>query len=143
LGARFAPRFAVLLALVLATLLASGCARTAGPPPIRAGATCAGCGMPVTDLRFACEREDARGYLVFDAIECLLRQSGEGAVYLTDYDSKSLHVTDSIWVVKGTFPSPMGGGLAAFVDRAAAEAVAQQTSGRVGRLRAFAAGATP
>lgn len=123
--------------LILATL-APGCA-PAGPPAIHAGMTCAACGMTVEDLRFACTRRDVSDrrhpWHVYDSIECLAREAEPGTairdVHAADYDQARLHRADSLWVVKGSFPSPMGGGLAAFLDRDAARAVADQTHGLV------------
>jgi hypothetical protein len=130
-------------ALALAWLATfPGCAAPAGPPPIRAGMTCDACGMTVADLRFACERRTDRGWRRYDSIECLLREAGStpaASAYLTDYDSRTLHAAESSWVVRGSFPSPMGGGFAAFYKRAAAESVAARTNGRVGPLAGFAA----
>lgn len=100
---------------------------------------CASCGMEVRDLRFACERRTDRGWRRYDAIECLLRDGTIAEAWLTDYDQTALHAADSVWIVKGSFPSPMGGGLAAFLSRDAAERVAAQTSGHVDRLAAIAA----
>jgi nitrous oxide reductase accessory protein NosL len=117
-----------------------GCAAPFGPPAIRLGAPCAACGMQVQDLRFACERGSARRYRVYDSIECLLRDAAAipaGTVYLADYDQSALHAADSMWVVRGDFPTPMGGGYAAFLERAAADRVAAATRGRVDRLGAF------
>ena len=123
-----------MLALALAA-----CAPGAGPRPITAGTACATCGMAIQDLRFACEdRRDGR-YRYYDAIECLLRSGpGAEAVWLADYDSRNLLPADSIWVVKADIPSPMGGGLAAFRERAAAEEIARERRGHVGRLAELA-----
>ena len=122
-----------LLALVLAP---TGCGRQAGPPPIARGVPCANCGMTVNDLHFACERRVGRDWRVYDAIECLLddaRGQAAAPAWLADYDARTLHATDSLWVVHGSFPSPMGGGYAAFLDRTAADAVAAKTGGSVRR----------
>ena len=134
--------------LIAALLLGAGCARSGGPPPIEIGTPCAACGMEVQDLRFACERKAGRDWRVYDAIECLIRDArtaaaaspGPGKAALADYDTRALHPADSLWVVQGAFPSPMGGGFAAFRGRAAADSVAAMTSGRVGRLAAFVSG---
>jgi nitrous oxide reductase accessory protein NosL len=130
-----------------AFLVAAGCAPAKGPPPIAAGAPCAACGMAVRDLRFACERKHDRGWRVYDAIECLIRDAGGAGgaaavaaipeAWLADYDTQRLHPADSLWVVRGEFASPMGGGFAAFADRAAADSVAALTRGRVERFAAF------
>ncbi len=135
-----AGRCAGVAAGLLLLAAAAGCARRAGPPAIADGTPCAACGMPVHDYHFACELEKAGGWRVYDSIECLLRDAGPAppaGMYLSDYDRRALHRADSLWIVKGSFPTPMGGGLAAFLDRASAEAVAKQTSGRVGRLIEF------
>ena len=133
----------VTLALALA-LLAGGCSRPAGPAPIALGTACATCGMEVQDLKFACERAAAGSWRVYDSIECLLSdpevRSAEG-VFLADYDRRALHRADSLWVVRGEFASPMGGGLAAFLDLPAADSIAAATRGRVDRLTAFFAAA--
>jgi nitrous oxide reductase accessory protein NosL len=129
------PAYAMRAALLAASLLAlASCARPAGPPPIRLGAPCVACGMEIQDLRFACERGAGSEWRVYDSIECLLREPARGGAWLADYDSRALHAADSMWVVRGDFPSPMGGGLAAFLDRSAADQVAARTRGRVDRL---------
>ena len=123
---------------VLALLwVVAGCARNAGPPAIELGVECATCGMEVSDLRFACERSTAQGWRVYDSIECLLRDDAAGESVLADYDAKSLHLSDDLWVIHGSFPSPMGGGYAAFVSRATADSVAARTTSVVGRLEHF------
>lgn len=133
------PRAAALA--VLLALPATGCAERPGPPTIALGTRCFTCGMEARDLRFACEREAGGEYRVYDSIECLLRDKdppSRGAVYLADYDRKTLHAADSLWIVKGHFPTPMDGGLAAFSNRASADDVAASTRGRVGRWAEFA-----
>lgn len=133
--------------LITALLLGTGCAASSGPPPIAIGISCAACGMEVRDLHFACERRTDGGWRVYDAIECLVRDPGNAAAprpdrgdtWLADYDTQTLHAADSLWVVRGAFASPMGGGLAAFRDRAAADSIAIMTGGRVGRLATFMA----
>jgi hypothetical protein len=136
------------VALVLLSALAAGCARPQGPPAIRIGSPCAACGMEVHDLSFACERPVAGTWRVYDAIECLIRDAAADsaaapeasrAAWLADYDRHSLHPADSVWVVRGSFPSPMGGGYAAFLSRVAADSIAATTQGRVERLSAWLA----
>jgi nitrous oxide reductase accessory protein NosL len=123
----------------LLALAAAGCARRAGPPPISPDAVCAACGMQTSDLRFACEREVDGHWRAYDSIECMARDPVAGPAFLADYDTRTLHPADSLWVVKGSFPSPMGGGYAAFRSRAVADRIAAATSGFVGRF----ASATP
>lgn len=136
-----------LFILVLAAF-AAGCGSTpaGGPPPIALGTKCDNCGMRVQDLKFASEREVGKGWRKYESIECLiadLQKTPGGTVYLPDHDTQTLHPADSVWVVKGSFPTPMGGGYAAFLDRAAADTIAAHSEGRVDRFTAFAAGGTP
>ena len=130
-------RLGISLCLLVLTLAA--CAPGAGPRPITAGTACATCGMAIQDLRFACEdRRDGR-HRFYDAIECLVRAGpGAQAVWLADYDTRTLLPADSVWVVQADIPSPMGGGLAAFRERAAAEEIARERRGHVGRFAEIA-----
>ena len=142
IGARVGACGVLLVAASLAS--GAGCARSQGPPAIRLGTACAGCGMEVHDLRFACERGGPGAWRVYDAIECLIRDAGTTPkaphdAWLADYDRQTLHPADSLWVVRGSFPSPMGGGFAAFLARTAADSVATATQGRVERLATWLA----
>lgn len=131
-------------AAIAVVLLLAGCARSSGPPPIASGTACATCGMSIADPRYAGEAREGDAWRVYDSIECLLRDAPAGAeAWLTDYDTGTLHAADSMWVVRGDIPSPMGGGYAAFLDHAAAEDVAGRTRGRADRLAAFRDGAAP
>lgn len=131
------------LAAILTGLFFSSCGPSAAPPAIAIGTECARCGMEVQDRRFACERRGREGWRVYDAIECLLADPGfehAETAWVPDYDQQSLHRADSLWVVRGEFASPMGGGYAAFLARAAADSVARATRGHVDHLAAFASG---
>jgi hypothetical protein len=130
--------------LVLAALLfvaIMGCARHAGPPPIAGGVECARCSMETSSRHFACEREVSGKWLVYDALECLARDAGREdptAIWLPDYDEGALHRADSLWLVHGDLATPMGGGLVAFMSRAAADTIAASSHGVVGRWREIA-----
>ena len=129
-----------LAAAALALMTLAACMRT-GPPPIARGTRCDACGMEIQNLRFACERTVRGEWRRYDAIECLLRdmrQAPGQAAYLADYDEARLAPAESLWVVKGDVPSPMGGGYAAFTARASADSIAAATHGRVARLADFA-----
>jgi hypothetical protein len=92
--------------------------------------------MTTSAARFACERHDGKHWRVFDSIECLMQDAGAAearTVWLPDYDQARLHRADSLWVVKGRLSTPMGGGLVAFLDRAAADSVAAASHGHVAR----------
>ena len=125
-------RASVFIALAVAGLLAGCSSATDGPVPIARGTQCNVCGMGIQNMRYACERSATDGMHMYDSIECLLRDSeAKGAAWLADYDTQALHAVDSMWIVQGDIPSPMGGGLAAFLERAVADEVATQTSGVV------------
>ena len=127
-------------------LLIAGCASASGPPRIAIHSPCASCGMSIEDPRFACERRVGAGWRAYDAIECLLRDMKVrpgGNAWLPDYDQATLHSGDSLWVVKGQFPTPMSGGFAAFMNRATADSIATATRGTVDRLAAFAEASEP
>lgn len=135
------PAFAVpLVTLLVLALSLAGCASPrSGPHPIAPGTPCAACGMRIEDLRYACEEEWDGALRVYDSIECLLRADpAPERAWLADYDTRTLHAADSMWVVRGEIPSPMGGGYAAFLDRAAALEIATLKTGQVARLAEFA-----
>ena len=125
--------------MTAALVLALGCDRSE-PPRVHLGAPCATCGMSTRDAHFACVRGSRGHYRQFDSIECLLREGparpGE-SIFLPDYDQAQLCLADTVWVVQGSFPTPMGGGLAAFATEASAREVGARTNGRVGRLHEF------
>ena len=125
---------AAMTVIILVAAFAAGCARPSGPVPIAMGTPCASCGMEVGDLGFACELARKDSVRIYDSIECLLRDhpAAGDRVYLADYDTRTLHAADSLWIVKGSFPTPMDGGLAAFRRRSAADEVAARAHGRVG-----------
>ena len=136
MNSKWGPLFA------LAALVLAGCARRAGPPPIASDAECARCSMSTGNARFACERLEKDRWLVYDSIECLWHDAPHAAaatVWLPDYDQRALHRADSLWIVKGELATPMGGGFAAFLERAAADTVAGASHGLVMRWSELAA----
>lgn len=141
--------WARLALLFVAMLAAPGCGVRAGggPPPIRPGTACARCGMGIEDLKFASTREAGGAWHAYDSIECLVADRTRvpgGPAWVADYETKTLLPEAAAWILHGDFPSPMGGGLAAFADRPAAESLAVATHGTVVRLSALPpAGNTP
>ena len=122
-------------------LLVTGCSPSARPR-ITLRTPCASCTMEIADLRFACARRADAAWRSYDSIECLIQDAAKtagGPAWLADYDTRGLHPADSLWVVKGGFPSPMGGGFAAFASRDAADRVAAETHGVTDRFTAWAA----
>lgn len=132
------------LALLLPPLLmlAQGCGAPGGTPRVARGTPCVTCGMEVRDARYAGASVAGRSVRPYDSIECALRDlsttNGPDAprtrarsLYLADYTTGALHRSDSLWIVHADIASPMGGGLAAFLDRTQAEKVAFAREGRV------------
>lgn len=125
-----------LVAALAAVSVLAGCGpRDDRPVPIPEGALCARCGMEIHDRRLACEVVSSGKARFFDSIECLrddpASQGPRAHPYLTDYDDGSLRSLSEVFIVHGNFPTPMGGGLAAFRDSLAAQRVARETQGQV------------
>lgn len=105
-----------------AVLITAGCNQAedrADLAKIPDGAVCHVCGMNADDLGFASLLRTPEGDKVFDAIECAVRHvrlHPGGNVWLPDLPSGVLQPADSMRVVKANYPSPMGGGYAAFLD---------------------------
>jgi nitrous oxide reductase accessory protein NosL len=135
------PRSRAAAALAgLAALLLAGCSVEVDPPLIRTGTACTWCNMEVEDLHFACERLSGGRWRVYDSIDCLMSDGPRDpptAVYLPDYERYRLHRADSMFVVRGSFVTPMGEGFAAFFARAEADTFAFARRGTVGRLEEF------
>lgn len=133
------------IALLLCSL-AYGCSRTAtdAPPVVHYGRDeCAGCGMIVSDERYACalrvtidgETRD----LIFDDIGDMLdyqREKG-GAMqvarcYVHDFESKRwIDGSTAAFVKSDDVHSPMGSGIVAASDRTAAESLQAKLGGKV------------
>jgi len=80
------------------------------------------------------DQRPARRELRADAIRPVQH---ERAHLLIRGDRAQLCLADTVWVVQGSFPTPMGGGFAAFATEASARDVGARTKGRVGRLHEF------
>jgi copper chaperone NosL len=138
-------RAAIILGWALfATSLMAACGGGGGgtgAPGIALGKdVCAECGMKVEDGRFTAALRDGNGVQVFDSIECAARavrkRGGEsgGEVWLADFDTGVLHREADMTVVLADYPSPMGGGFAAFADPVHASSEAAARGGVTGRL---------
>jgi nitrous oxide reductase accessory protein NosL len=130
---------AALLLAVAAAAGGAGCGgrdRFAAPATV-VGETCASCGMEVRNPRYMAASVAAGRVRPYDSIECAMKEAapvaprGHRILYLADYATGTLHHADSLWVVRAKIPSPMGAGLAAFLDRAEAERVAAAREGTV------------
>jgi copper chaperone NosL len=138
--------FLPFLVLLWGWLLA-GCARGSAepaPPEIRYGEDiCQECQMIISDPRFAAGYAYEIGpgryqSLAFDDIGDMLAHAArhpEHAVvawYVHDYHSQEwLDATQAIYVRSSALHTPMGHGLAAFADPAAAQALAAERGGTV------------
>ncbi|MFN2370794.1 MAG: hypothetical protein ABR506_06515 [Candidatus Krumholzibacteriia bacterium] len=144
-----------ILALVAVSLVAvallAGCGggNADGPPDLSdADLRCTACGMAVTDPKFAAAiRTTGGGVEAYDSIECLVgdlrTRTGERApagIWLSDLPSGELHPAAAMTVVLADFPSPMGGGYAAFLSAETAAAEAARRGGVAGPLAEFVAG---
>lgn len=115
-------------------------------PQVELGrAECVECRMNVEDARYMAAVRTADGATeAFDSVECVikrLRRDASGTVWLTDFESPGTWVqaTDAT-VVRAGFPSPMGGGYAAFANPERAQGIAAERGGVAGSLDAFVSG---
>ena len=128
------------LTLFLTALMAvSACgAKPSGPPAIEVDRTaCSHCGMLISEPLYAAAYRvagaDAR---VFDDIGCLrkaaLAESRPLTFWFHDADDRAwIDGTAAVFVASPEIRTPMGGGLLAYRDRAAAERAAAARRGRV------------
>jgi copper chaperone NosL len=127
------------LTVVVAALGLSACGATAtGPPEIMVDRTaCRHCGMLISEPLYAAAYQapgaEAR---VFDDIECLRQaartESGPLTYWFHDANDKGwIDGEAAVFVASPEIRSPMGGGLIAYRDRAAADRAAEHYKGRV------------
>ncbi|MCC8426600.1 nitrous oxide reductase accessory protein NosL [Mucilaginibacter sp. UR6-11] len=127
--------------LLLCGLLAA-CSHA--PEPIRYGKdACSHCKMTIMDKRFAAELINAKGKIFkFDAAECMAAFLKENpavagdvkSVFLVNDFTKPGQFTDarkSFFLRDSSLSSPMGGNLAAFISRSAAEGAKKDRSAQV------------
>ena len=128
-----------LVVLATAVVVAAACGATAGgPPEIEIDRTaCSHCGMLISEPLYAAAYQapgaEARA---FDDIECLRQaartEPGPLTFWFHDADDKQwIDGAAAIFVASPEIRSPMGGGLIAYRDRAAANRAAEQYTGRV------------
>ena len=127
----------LLLALLLAACAGNGAPQ---PPQIAYGHDmCAQCGMTIDDERFAAAlvMQDGKTRVFDDAGEMFLYQAEHStetirAWYVHDYTTKAwVNGEKAIYVVSDKVRSPMVTGVAAFVERSAAESFGKEMSGKV------------
>lgn len=138
-----APASCLRRARAMALALALGCVYCCGggtPEPVAIVLdedACDRCRMAISERRYAAQLVTREGRIErFDDLGCLaarIRERGrpEGAgAYVAAYRGGAwLAAETAAYVVSPALPTPMGYGLAAFADRAAAEAAASELGG--------------
>jgi copper chaperone NosL len=139
------------LCALAAALALAACA--GGPPepvPIVLDEdACSHCRMAISEREYAAELVTREGQVErFDDIGCLaawLREHGRpagAAAFVTDYRSGEwLAAEAAVYVAAPALPTPMGSGLAAFAERAAAEAASAELGGATAEWEAVRSGA--
>ena len=140
--------------LLAALLLLAACAD--GPRQVQVGAEeCAHCRMLVSENRFASQLVTDRGRsYVFDSIECMaefldegteVEEDRVGSLWVTDFTRPGewLDVGEAHFLRSDELRSPMGMGLSAFADEAAAREHQAEHGGEILRwteVRSLVAG---
>jgi len=128
------------IAVVTVALLSTACSAAAGGPPqiVVDRTACSHCGMLVSEPIYAAAYQAADGEpRVFDDIGCMLdairRESASPlTIWLQDAGGRGwIAAADAAVVASPRLRTPMGGGLLAFADAAAAEQAASANGGRV------------
>ena len=128
-----------LTALLTALMAVSACgAKPSGPPAIEIDrTTCSHCGMLISELAYASAyRAEGAEARVFDDIGCMRTaargETGPLTFWFHDAgDREWIEGAAATFVASPEIPSPMGGGLLAYRDRAEAERAAAKHHGRV------------
>lgn len=115
-----------------------------GPEPIVYGKdSCTHCKMTIMDKRFAAELITAKGKLFkFDAAECMasylkenpdIANNGKSVFLVNDFGGagKFSDARKAFFLRDSSLSSPMGGNLAAFVTRSAAESLKKDKSAEI------------
>ena len=126
--------------VILMTMWTLACAtRAAGPPAIVVDrSACSRCGMLISEPAYAAAVRSHEGHdQLFDDIGCLVASMGStpssGARYWFHDAADGAWITsgDPVFVVSAQLRTPMGGGIVAYRDRAAAVRAADRQNGRV------------
>jgi nitrous oxide reductase accessory protein NosL len=134
--------------MVLGSLLALNACQSeplSGPPRLNLGRDeCGGCGMIISEDRCSSALliadEGERRYVVFDDIGCMLEYEPKSpgaqiiARFVHDYNSRQWVAGQSAFYIRGTagkLATPMGSGIIAFADKAAAESRRDEVGGVV------------
>lgn len=138
---RSATTVGMLLALQLALLASTACARTDGPRPLVAGEdACDYCRMAVSDTRYGGEVRTSRGRIVtFDAVECLASYIAAATdpaqiagVWVADFAGGGMIPAEQArYVSGGSLHSPMGRQLTSFAPSLSADTLVARYGGTV------------
>jgi copper chaperone NosL len=122
--------------------IVSSCSRA--PEPIQYGKdACMHCKMTIMDKRFAAEIITAKGKVFkFDAAECMadfLKEkpeiaANEKSIFLVsdfDHPGQFVDARKSFFLNDNSLMSPMGGNLAAFLSKKAAEVIERDKSAKI------------
>jgi len=130
--------------LICLLLLATGCGnRLPRPAEIDATDMCAQCKMAISEKRYAAEMTDMEGNVIkFDNIDCMVRYAAAhglndkaAAWFVMDSEGGEwLDARQAFLVKSASIPGPMGSGVLAIRDSAAAGKMARRFSCRVLRF---------
>ena len=127
--------------LAIAGAVACGGAPPAGPPEIQLGVdACDGCGMTITDTRYAAAAVEGAGgearTVKFDDVGCLARWQADpargalGGAWVHDRDSGAwVDAASASFARDEALPTPMGSGVAAFTRASSADAFVGEHGG--------------
>ena len=126
-------------------LLSAASCGNRSPRPVEIEATdiCAQCKMAISEKRYAAEMTDMDGNMIkFDNIDCMARYAAAhglkdkaAAWFVMDSDGREWLDAHQAFLVKSTsIPGPMGSGVLAVRDSAAADDLAHRFSGHVLRF---------
>ena len=130
--------------MICLLLIATGCGnRLPWPAEIDTSDMCAQCKMAISEKRYAAEMTDGEGNVIkFDNIDCMVRYAAANGLranavawFVMDSDGREwLDARQAFLVKSASIPGPMGSGVLAIRDSAAAETMASRFSGRVLRF---------
>jgi nitrous oxide reductase accessory protein NosL len=132
------------ISLSLAVVLAGTACETPSPQPVEIDAAdiCAQCKMAISERRYAAELADADGIVKFDNVDCMVRyalarnlKEKATAWFVMDSNGKNwLDARQALLVRSASIPGPMGNGVLAERDHAAADELSRRFSGQILRF---------
>ena len=126
--------------LLIGPCLFACCTGPPQPVDIEPGDMCSRCRMAISEKRFAAEFIDSEGEIrKFDDLGCLLgfqkavpNPRSDLETFVMDFHTRTwIKAREAYFLQSALLKTPMGGGIAAWGDRAAAEESARQFGGRL------------